>query len=177
MKPPAPTRDGAAELAYQPALDGLRAVSVIAVVLYHAGFGWMHGGFFGVEVFFVISGFLITSLLLDERVATGTNDLGRFWMRRARRLLPALVVVLLTVSAWTLVAGTGTGGAGCLGCVRHPRRRRGDRIRVDGVRPALQPAAAIGTGRLGLRRRPRSAARGAVHAACRRPRRRRSCVA
>ena len=66
----------------------------------------MHGGFFGVEVFFVISGFLITSLLIDERVATGGNDLGRFWMRRARRLLPALIVVLLAVSAWTLIAGT-----------------------------------------------------------------------
>lgn len=106
MQRPAPTRDGASGLGYQPALDGLRAVSVIAVVLYHAGFGWMHGGFFGVEVFFVISGFLITSLLLDERVATGTNNLGRFWMRRARRLLPALIVVLLTASAWALIAGT-----------------------------------------------------------------------
>jgi peptidoglycan/LPS O-acetylase OafA/YrhL len=67
----------------------------------------MHGGFFGVEVFFVISGFLITSLLIDERVAAGSNHLGLFWMRRARRLLPALVVVLLAVSAWTLIAGTG----------------------------------------------------------------------
>lgn len=106
MTRPASNREGATGLGYQPALDGLRAVSVIAVVLYHAGFGWMHGGFFGVEVFFVISGFLITSLLIDERVATGRNDLGRFWMRRARRLLPALIVILLAVSAWTLIAGT-----------------------------------------------------------------------
>jgi len=93
-------------LGYQPALDGLRAVSVVAVILYHAGFGWFHGGFFGVEVFFVISGFLITSLLIDERVATGTNRLTRFWARRARRLLPALAVVLLTVGVWTLLFGT-----------------------------------------------------------------------
>ena len=56
-------------MGYQSGLDGLRAVSVIAVILYHAGFGWMHGGFFGVEVFFVVSGYLITSLLLEEREA------------------------------------------------------------------------------------------------------------
>jgi len=97
---------GTAGLGYQPALDGLRAVSVIAVVLYHAGFEWMHGGFFGVEVFFVISGFLITSLLVDERVARGTNDLSDFWLRRARRLLPALGVMLLAVCAWTVLAGS-----------------------------------------------------------------------
>ena len=60
-------------MGYQPGLDGLRAISVIAVICYHAGFGWMHGGFFGVEVFFVVSGFLITSLLLDERERTGAD--------------------------------------------------------------------------------------------------------
>ena len=58
-------------MGYQPGLDGLRAVSVIAVLLYHAGFGWMHGGFLGVEVFFVVSGYLITSLLLEEKEGTG----------------------------------------------------------------------------------------------------------
>jgi peptidoglycan/LPS O-acetylase OafA/YrhL len=121
MRPPAPNRDGATGLGYQPALDGLRAVSVIAVVLYHAGIGWMHGGFFGVEVFFVISGFLITSLLLDERVATGTNDLGRFWMRRARRLLPALIVVLLTVSAWS---SDRSRSSRCAGSAGAPGARR-----------------------------------------------------
>ncbi len=104
--PPSYHAGGATSLGYQPALDGLRAVSVIAVVLYHAGFEWMHGGFFGVEVFFVISGFLITSLLIEERAGSGRNDLGRFWMRRARRLLPALAVVLLTASAWALAFGT-----------------------------------------------------------------------
>ena len=93
-------------LGYHPALDGLRAVSVIAVVLYHAGFRWMTGGFFGVEVFFVISGFLITSLLLDERVASGGTGVGRFWGRRARRLLPAAAVMLAATAAWGLVFGT-----------------------------------------------------------------------
>ena len=71
VKGPASPQSAATSLGYQPALDGLRAVSVIAVVLYHAGFHWMHGGFFGVEVFFVISGFLITSLLLEELERTG----------------------------------------------------------------------------------------------------------
>ena len=73
-------------MGYQPALDGLRALSVIAVIFYHAGFSWMRGGFFGVEVFFVVSGFLITSLLLDERDRTGRTNLPQFWLRRARRL-------------------------------------------------------------------------------------------
>ncbi len=95
-----------AGLGYLPALDGLRAVSVAAVVLYHAGVPWMHGGFFGVEVFFVVSGFLITSLLLDERARTGAISLRRFWARRARRLLPALVAVVVAVMAWTVVFGT-----------------------------------------------------------------------
>lgn len=93
-------------MGYQPALDGLRAVSVIAVIFYHAGFSWMHGGFFGVEVFFVVSGFLITSLLLDERGSDGSNDLGQFWRRRARRLLPALFAVLVAVALWTALAGS-----------------------------------------------------------------------
>jgi len=80
-----------------PGIDGLRAIAVIAVVLYHAEFGFIPGGFLGVEVFFVISGYLITSLLVLERVQTGGNDLRTFWLRRARRLLPALGVVLILV--------------------------------------------------------------------------------
>lgn len=87
-------------MGYQPGLDGLRAISVIAVILYHAGFGWMHGGFFGVEVFFVVSGFLITSLLIDEHAKEGRVDLRQFWIRRARRLLPALFAMLLAVGVW-----------------------------------------------------------------------------
>ena len=93
-------------MGYQPGLDGLRAISVIAVICYHAGFGWMHGGFFGVEVFFVVSGFLITSLLIEERERTGRIALRQFWYRRARRLLPALGAVLVTVATWAAVFGS-----------------------------------------------------------------------
>lgn len=93
-------------MGYQPGLDGLRAVSVIVVILYHlhaidsSRFGWSAGGFFGVEVFFVVSGFLITSLLIEERQHTGGTAFKAFWLRRARRLLPALFVMLATVTAW-----------------------------------------------------------------------------
>jgi peptidoglycan/LPS O-acetylase OafA/YrhL len=93
-------------MGYQPSLDGLRALSVGVVLLYHAGFSWMHGGFFGVEVFFVVSGFLITSLLLDETERHGVVSLRQFWLRRARRLFPALYAVLLAVAVWAALAGT-----------------------------------------------------------------------
>ncbi|MFD4959627.1 acyltransferase family protein [Microbacterium sp. NPDC058389] len=88
-------------------LDGLRAIAVILVVGYHLfPPAVLPGGFVGVDVFFVISGFLITSLLLRERAATGRVALGRFWQRRARRLLPALALVVAVCStlAW-LVGG------------------------------------------------------------------------
>jgi peptidoglycan/LPS O-acetylase OafA/YrhL len=93
-------------MGYQPSLDGVRALSVVAVILYHAGFGWMTGGFFGVEVFFVVSGFLITSLLIEERDRTNRIDLRQFWVRRWRRLLPALFAMLLVVSVWAVFFGT-----------------------------------------------------------------------
>ncbi len=93
-------------MGYQPSLDGLRALSVGVVLLYHAGFSWMHGGFFGVEVFFVVSGFLITSLLLDERDRNGEVSFRQFWLRRARRLFPALYAVLLSVAVWAALAGS-----------------------------------------------------------------------
>jgi peptidoglycan/LPS O-acetylase OafA/YrhL len=93
-------------MGYQPSLDGLRALSVGVVLLYHAGFSWMHGGFFGVEVFFVVSGFLITSLLLDEHARDGEVSFRQFWFRRARRLFPALAAVLLAVAVWAALAGT-----------------------------------------------------------------------
>ena len=83
------------QLGYVPALDGLRALSVCAVIAYHAGLSPTPGGFLGVEVFFVISGFLITSLMLEEREETGRISLRMFWMRRARRLLPALAAMLI----------------------------------------------------------------------------------
>jgi peptidoglycan/LPS O-acetylase OafA/YrhL len=82
---------------YWPALDGVRALAVTAVLLFHGGVAWLHGGFLGVDAFFVLSGFLITSLLLAERDRTGRIRLGSFWLRRARRLLPALLVVLVVV--------------------------------------------------------------------------------
>ena len=83
---------------YVPALDGIRALAVIAVMAFHAGVSWLPGGFLGVDAFYVLSGFLITSLLLRERLATGRVALGAFWGRRARRLLPALLVVLVVVA-------------------------------------------------------------------------------
>ena len=81
------------KLGYRPALDGLRAVAVLAVLTYHAG--WIQGGFLGVDVFFTLSGFLITTLLCEEHARDGTIAIRRFYVRRARRLLPALVVLLL----------------------------------------------------------------------------------
>jgi peptidoglycan/LPS O-acetylase OafA/YrhL len=81
-------------LPYLPGIDALRAIAVLAVFLYHAGVGWMPGGFLGVDTFFVISGYLITSLLLSERRRTGRVRLGQFWLRRARRLLPAVGVLI-----------------------------------------------------------------------------------
>jgi peptidoglycan/LPS O-acetylase OafA/YrhL len=87
---------------YMPGIDAMRALAVLAVFGYHAGLGWLPGGFLGVDVFFVISGYLITSLLLREFRGTGKIQLGRFWIRRARRLLPAvgvLIAVAMIVSA------------------------------------------------------------------------------
>lgn len=80
-----------------PALDGIRAIAVTLVLLDHGGIPGLPGGFLGVDVFFVLSGFLITSLLLDELGRTGRVGLTEFWIRRARRLLPALVVLVLAV--------------------------------------------------------------------------------
>jgi peptidoglycan/LPS O-acetylase OafA/YrhL len=90
-------------LSYSPGLDGLRAIAVMAVLLYHADLGWIPGGFLGVEIFFVISGYLISALLLAEWRRTGRIDLKDFWLRRARRLLPALYVLLVAVLAFALV--------------------------------------------------------------------------
>jgi peptidoglycan/LPS O-acetylase OafA/YrhL len=81
-------------LRYIPALDGLRALAVVAVLLYHGNVSWMKGGYLGVDAFFVLSGFLITSLLLVEWDSSGGIGLKHFWARRARRLLPALALVV-----------------------------------------------------------------------------------
>jgi peptidoglycan/LPS O-acetylase OafA/YrhL len=92
---PKPATRTGPHLGYRPGLDGLRAIAVAAVFLYHSRIDWLPGGFLGVDLFFVLSGYLITSLLLVEWDAGTRIDLRRFWMRRARRLLPALVVVVL----------------------------------------------------------------------------------
>jgi peptidoglycan/LPS O-acetylase OafA/YrhL len=86
---------------YRPDIDGLRAVSILAVVGYHAGVPHLAGGFVGVDVFFVISGYLITGLLLDELARNGRIDFAAFYARRVRRLLPAAALVVVT----TLIAG------------------------------------------------------------------------
>ena len=89
---------------YIPAIDGLRAVAVIAVMLYHLGFDWIPGGFLGVDLFFVISGYVITRLLLDSIQRSGGLDLKAFYIARVRRLLPPLLfMIILTtifVGAW-----------------------------------------------------------------------------
>src|SRR5580704_9471518 len=90
-------------LAYLPALDGVRAFAVVAVMIYHGGPFFATGGFMGVDTFFVLSGFLITSLLVGEWGQTMTIRLGAFWARRARRLLPALLLMLLFVAFFASV--------------------------------------------------------------------------
>lgn len=88
-----------AEIGYRPEIDGLRAVAVIPVILFHMGLSWIPGGFIGVDVFFVISGFLITSIIKKE-LAQGTFSFRDFWARRVRRILPAMIFV----TACTLAA-------------------------------------------------------------------------
>ncbi len=88
----------AKEMGYLPGLDGVRALAVIGVLLYHADLSWIPGGFLGVDVFFVLSGFLITSLILEEFDRSGKVDFRKFYLGRARRLLPALILVLVVVS-------------------------------------------------------------------------------
>jgi peptidoglycan/LPS O-acetylase OafA/YrhL len=103
-----------------PGLDGLRAVAVLTVIAFHEQFSWAPGGLLGVGVFFTLSGYLITDLLLGRWTATGRLHLANFWVRRARRLLPALFVMLILVTAWVTVA---------------------DRVRLGGLRGAVAAAA------------------------------------
>ena len=78
-------------------LDGIRALSVLAIIAFHSGLSWIPGGYYGVDAFFALSGFLITTLLLGEWGASGTIGLRRFWGRRARRLLPALFLLVAVI--------------------------------------------------------------------------------
>jgi peptidoglycan/LPS O-acetylase OafA/YrhL len=94
---------GERRLPYQPALDGIRALAVGAVLAYHGGLPWARGGFLGVDAFFVLSGYLITSLLLTEWRARSAIGLSAFWSRRARRLLPALFLMLIGVAGYAVV--------------------------------------------------------------------------
>ncbi len=108
LAPPrvAPVPDDRAHISrvpYLPGLDGMRALAVVAVMVYHANSDWLPGGFLGVEMFFVISGYLITLLLISERERTYRISLRHFWLRRARRLLPALFTMMLLVTVWTAI--------------------------------------------------------------------------
>lgn len=84
-------------------LDGLRAIAVIAIIIYHLNPKWLSGGFLGVDTFFIISGYLITSLLIHEYQQTGTIDLLHFWKKRIKRLLPAVLFLLSIVLIYTLL--------------------------------------------------------------------------
>jgi peptidoglycan/LPS O-acetylase OafA/YrhL len=95
---PASQRSRSSTWVHMPGLDGVRAIAVTAVLLFHANPTWLPGGFLGVDVFFALSGFLISSLLLAELGETGAVRFGRFYLRRARRLLPALFLVLIATS-------------------------------------------------------------------------------
>jgi peptidoglycan/LPS O-acetylase OafA/YrhL/lysophospholipase L1-like esterase len=114
---PEPVRSGQR---YMPGLDGLRALAVLAVIAFHEQLGWAPGGLLGVGVFFTLSGYLITDLLLGQWAARGRLALADFWARRARRLLPALFVMLIAVSAWITI---------------------GDRARLAGLRGSVIAAS------------------------------------
>src|SRR5689334_10795243 len=89
-----------------PALDGLRGLAVVAVLLFHSQFSWARGGFLGVSAFFTLSGFLITSLLLHERLGGQRAHLRSFWVRRAKRLLPAALLTLFGVTVFAATVAT-----------------------------------------------------------------------
>jgi peptidoglycan/LPS O-acetylase OafA/YrhL len=93
-------RNQISRVPYLPGLDGLRAIAVVAVMVWHADHNWLQGGFLGVEVFFVISGYLITLLLISEKERTGRVRIGQFWLRRARRLLPALFTMMSALAIY-----------------------------------------------------------------------------
>lgn len=105
-----PTDPLISRVPYLPGLDGLRAIAVVAVMVYHANSDWLPGGYLGVEMFFVISGYLITLLIIAEHERDYRVSLRKFWERRARRLLPALTVLLIGVTMWTALFERGAVG-------------------------------------------------------------------
>ncbi len=104
--PDASPNKGSSRIAYLPGLDGLRAVAVLAIISYHSGFTWLKGGFYSVDTFFTLSGFLITTLLIAEWNKSHDISLRNFWIRRARRLLPALFLMLIGLGILTLIFPT-----------------------------------------------------------------------
>ncbi|CAN5626086.1 acyltransferase family protein [soil metagenome] len=120
-----------------PALDGLRAIALVAVLCFHAGFSWISGGYLPLSAFFVLSGFLITALLLVERTRTGRIDLRAFWGRRARRLVPAIVVTFGLIALFLAfgvdyeVPGVVGDGVSALGWVTNWRFILSDRVYAD----------------------------------------------
>ena len=97
------------KITYRPEIDGLRAIAVVAVLLYHLNIkGFFSGGFLGVDVFFVISGYLITSIMVKELIKTGSFDFKNFYNRRIRRLIPVLLVVVFcaSIAGWQLLYPT-----------------------------------------------------------------------
>ena len=171
-------------------LDGLRALAIMAVLVFHLDPTWLPGGFLGVDIFFVVSGFLITTLLVRERVASGRIDLPGFWSRRARRLLPALLVCVpaavllarlsegdLLVGIGRQVLGAATFTSNWLEIARRHRLLRGhlaaaaDEPVVARRRGAVLPALAAGrAGPAGAHPAARGARRvGARPGRCSRP--------
>ena len=112
--PPEARRPTAVTGRHLPALNGLRGLAVLGVVAYHLQLGWASGGYLGVDLFFVLSGFLITTLLLEEWGASGRINLANFWARRARRLLPALFLVVFALAIYVCNAQLGGPGANAL---------------------------------------------------------------
>jgi peptidoglycan/LPS O-acetylase OafA/YrhL len=107
--PASPSVAPAHRIAYQPALDGLRALAILTIMLYHGQVPWPRGGYLSVDLFFALSGYLITTLLLQEWDRRGAISLKRFWSGRARRLLPALFLMLAGVAAYAALLAPTTG--------------------------------------------------------------------